>query len=136
MSKLNKMLKAKSAAQNIAYATLLVGLVADIIFIALDFGDFTFTIGCFVCILLGSLVGLADIFLDGGTCIWLASLLYSAAVGFHLYKGLQSVSDLWNGVNFIGGNQTMAIVFGIIFLVLAFTLIALNFFELKKKRAE
>lgn len=133
MNKPNNLFKSKSAAQYIAYTALLIGLIADIVFLVLDFGDFTFTTGCFVCILLGSLVGLADFFLNNDLCLWVASFLYSAAVGFHLFKGLQSVSDLWNGVNFIGGNQTLAIGFGIIFIVLAITLIVLNFCNTKKK---
>lgn len=135
MNKIIARLKQKSIPQLVAYAALILGLVVDIIFLAVDLGDFTFTLGCFICLLLGSIVGLIDFFFElRGTFLWLACLLYITGLGFHIYAGLQSVSDLWNGVNFIGGNQTAAIAFGIVFLLITLVLAVVNFFG--KKRAE
>ena len=137
MNKLKEIFAGKSVAHFVFYAVLCLGLVADIVFIAVDFGDFTFHIGCFVCVLLGSIVGLVDIvFPYGNICLWASSLLYVVAFGFHMSVALASLSDLWNGINFIGGNQTVATAFLVIFGVLTLALIALNFFDFKKKNAE
>lgn len=125
---------AKSAAQYVAYAAALIGLIADIAFIIVDGSDQTFTMGCFICVLLGSVLALSDLFKSffGGIGLWLSVFLYSAGFAFHLYEALPSLSDLWNNVNFIGGNQQAAIVFGAIFLAVTVVLIAANFFEEKR----
>ena len=62
MSKLKEKLAAKSAAQYVAYAAALIGLIADIAFIIVDGSDQTFTMGCFICVLLGSVLALSDLF--------------------------------------------------------------------------
>lgn len=129
-----EMLKEKTVAQYACYTLLLAGLIVDIAFIAVNGGDQTFTIGCFVCVLLGSLIGLADLFVRiDSVPVFAASLLYACACAFHLHAALPSISDLWNGVNFIGGNQSAAIGFGIVFLVIAVGLVVLNFFGFTKK---
>ena len=46
---------------------------------------------------------------------------------------LPSLSDLWNGVNFIGGNQYLATAFAVIFGVIAIALVVFNFFRSEKK---
>lgn len=89
-----------------------------------------------MCVLAGSVIGLTDFFRSfDGIALWLASLLYLAAIAFHMSVTLPSLSDLWNGVNFIGGNQYLALAFGIIFAVIAIALVVFNFFGLRKKTA-
>ncbi len=137
MNVIKNKLASKTVMQYIAYAAALVGFVADIIFLIVDGSDQTFTIGCFVCVLLGSLVALSDFFksfLDG-IALWFAVILYSVGIGFHLYEALPSISDLWNNIVFIGGNQQAAIVFGIIFLAVTVVLIVANFTEGKRDPA-
>lgn len=134
MNKFLSLLRAKGWYRLAAYVLCLVGLVADIVFVAVDGSDQTFTWGCFICIMAGSIVGLLDLLIDArGICLWLSSLLYILGCGFHLVAALPSISDLWNNVNFIGGNQEAAILFGSVFLVLMFCLIVLNFFQSEKK---
>ena len=134
MINVKQMLSSKRVFQLISYGLLLVGLVADIVFIAADYGDTTFTVGCFVCALVGSVIGLSDFFRSfDGIALWLASLLYLAAFAFHMSATLPSLSDLWNGVNFIGGNQYLAIAFAVIFGVIAIALVVFNFFRSEKK---
>lgn len=134
MSKLKEKLAAKSAAQYVAYAAALIGLIADIAFIIVDGSDQTFTMGCFICVLAGSVLALSDLFKSffGGIGLWISVFLYSAGFAFHLYEAIPSLSDLWNNVNFIGGNQQAAIVFGAIFLAVTVVLIAANFFGEKR----
>lgn len=126
---LKKLLSSKTPVHFIAYALCLIGLIADILFLVLDGSDQTFTIGCFVCVLVGSVAGLAHFFFDWkNVLLWASSLLYTAAFGFHLSVALPSLSDWWNGVNFIGGNQELALAFGIVFLSLDLALMIINFF--------
>lgn len=129
MSGIKSNLASKSVLQYVAYAAALVGLVADIVFIVVDGSDQTFTMGCFVCVLLGSLVALSDLFKSffNGIALWFAVMLYSVGLAFHLYEALPSISDLWNNINFIGGNQQAAIIFGCIFLAVTVVLIVANF---------
>lgn len=133
MNENKKKTTSRSVIWYIAYAAALIGLVADILFIILDGSDQTFTIGCFVCVLIGSLLALSDFFkrILNGIALWLSAIIYSVGFGFHMYEALPSISDLWNNVNFIGGNQQAAIIFGIIFLAVNIILIIANFFELK-----
>lgn len=133
MNENKKKTTSKAVTRHIAYAAALTGLIADILFIILDGSDQTFTIGCFVCVLIGSLLALSDFFkrILNGIALWLSAIIYSVGFGFHMYEALPSVSDLWNNVNFIGGNQQAAIIFGIIFLAVNIILIIANFFELK-----
>ena len=134
--KIKELLAKKSVVQYILYAVSLAGIVADILFPIVDGSDQTFTQGCFLFVLIGSCLGLLDFFFDyGGLCAWGAALCYIVGCGFHLSEALPSVSDLWNGVNFIGGNQEAAIAFGICFLAIALILTVLNFFARKKKDA-
>ena len=67
---------------------------------------------------------------------WVTAALLAAANAFHWYKGLPSLSDLWNGVNFIGGNQTAVIWFGSILLAVTIFVIILNFIEPKRAKIE
>lgn len=113
--------------EKLLYVILAVGIIADAAFIAMDSGDITFSMGCFGCVLAGSIVGLLDLFVSLDLLLWLASILYVAGVGFHLYAALPSISDLWNHVNFIGGNQPLAIAFGSIFIVIMLFLLSANF---------
>lgn len=122
----------KTVLRYVLYAVCLVGIIIDIIFLIIDGSDQTFVQGCFILVPLGSCIGLLDLFDYEGFCIWGAALCYIAGVGFHLLEALQSVSDMWNGVNFIGGNQESAIAFGCCFIEITIVLIVLNFLNGKK----
>ena len=47
------------------------------------------------------------------------AVLYAAAFGFVLRVAIPSLSDVWNKVNFIGGNAVMGITFSCVYLVCA-----------------
>lgn len=133
MLKIKGFIKSKSCTQLITYGVLLAGIIADIVFIAIDINDKTFSISCALCILLGSIVGLTDLFVGfRGVFGWIASLAYAVAIALHINVALPSVSDLWNNVDFIGGNQEIAIIFGVIFIVFEIALLVLNFLEKDK----
>ena len=118
MKKVLESYKNASLIVKIAVISLLLTLVADIVFIIVDGKDMTFTLGCFIAVLIGSLIGIMEPALfHNKTCLLVSSLLFAIGIGFHVHKALPSISDLWNHVNFVGGNQMMAIIFGSIFLI-------------------
>ena len=64
-------------------------------------------------------------------------LFYAPAVGIHGYLALQSYSDVWNNVHFVGGNGELALVFWILFLVLAIASVVAAFLsQYRKEQAE
>lgn len=127
-------LKSKTLFEKVLYILLLIGMIASVVFAVLDAGDVTFSVYCVICIIAGSLIGLVDVFLSLEVLLWIASLLYAAGFGFHLYAALPSISDLWNHVNFIGGNQSLAITFGSIFAAIMLALLVSNFVIDREKK--
>lgn len=127
-------LKSKTLFEKVLYILLLIGMIASVVFAVLDAGDVTFSVYCVICIIAGSLIGLVDVFLSLEGLLWIASLLYAAGFGFHLYAALPSISDLWNHVNFIGGNQSLAITFGSIFAAIMLALLVSNFVIDREKK--
>ena len=105
-------------------------LIADVLYIALDGADRTFSMLAFGLILAGVLVQ----FLSGVLPkeIAFAMPIVSVAcygVGFAqcLSLGLETLSDVWNQVTFVGGNATMAVLFIALFFVGTFTSIVASF---------
>ena len=84
-------------------------------YVVLDRGDKTFSwlaVGLLIVgsalQLFASLKGVEVLLLGGNLC-------HSLALGEVLRVGLPSVSDLWNNVNFIGGNSQLALKMIIVF---------------------
>lgn len=105
-------------------------LIADVLYIALDGADRTFSMLAFGLILAGVLVQ----FLSGvlPKKIAFAMPIVSVAcygVGFAqcLSLGLETLSDVWNQVTFVGGNATMAVLFIALFFVGTFASIVASF---------
>lgn len=112
-------------------------LVADILLIALDYGDITFSAITFSLIIVGAAIEIAYCFLDYKFLDFmplLACACFGIALGAHWYLGLESLSDLWNGVNFIGGNQQAALGFGIVFAIGTVASIVSCFMNQKKNK--
>lgn len=117
---LEKRFKGKSIGFYIGLAASALMLVFDIIYIAADFGDRTFSVAAFVLILLGVAVEVVYALLDIKILDFLPFIicvLYGVAFGHISMLGLETLSDVWNGVNFIGGNPAMAITFIVLFAV-------------------
>ena len=105
-------------------------LIADVLYIALDGSDRTFSMLTFGLILAGALVQLLSAVLPKK--IAFAMPIISVAcygVGFAqcLSLGLETLSDVWNQVTFVGGNATMAVLFIALFFVGTFTSIVASF---------
>lgn len=131
MNNVKTLLLSRPKAVLLAYIVFIVGIITSIVFLIVNGEDRTFLWSTFFFVVVGSVIGLCDIFIHlRGMLIFTSTLAYVTAVGFHLYAALPSLSDLWNNVNFIGGNQNAAIVFGSIYIILTVILIIINFFDL------
>ena len=73
----------------------------------------------FVMLLLGSIGGIAIIFFKHPLLNLLPVIFLSIGAGIHLYTAIPSITDLFTGVNFYGGNQTYGIAFIIITMICA-----------------
>ena len=62
----------------------------------------------------------------------LSAVCFGCALSWHLYIGLPTLSDIWNGVNFIGGNAQAVITFGVFFAVAAVFGVASCFMNQRK----
>ncbi len=136
MNKLfEKFVKDRTVGYWLALGTALAFLIADIIFIATDFGDVTFSLVTFLFILGGVVIEVVYVVLDMKILDFLpvvSCACYGVAIGQHWKLGLESLSDLWNGVNFIGGNYYIALAFGIVFTVFTIAAIVSCFMKQKK----
>lgn len=88
------------------------------IFFATDMVDRTFSFVTFAFVLSGAVIEIVYFFLRIKPLDFIPAIscvLYGVALGQHLKLGLETLSDVWNGVNFIGGNPYMAVSFAAIF---------------------
>ena len=117
---LEKRFKNRGIGFYLGCATAVLMLIFDIVYIAADFGDRTFTVLTFVLILLGAIAEIIYALLDIKLLDFIPVLscaLYGIAFGQLLMVGLETLSDVWNDVNFVGDNPTMAITFIVLFAI-------------------
>lgn len=94
-------------------------VVGSVCYILLDRKDITFSWYAVGFALMGAISTLAVCRFDKEFLLLITSGLYSVAFGFALRVAIPSLSDIWNHVNFIGGNALMGSVFSGIYLVCA-----------------
>ena len=107
-------------------------LIADIIFIITDYSDRTFSMVTFILILIGVAGEVLIIVKDFKFAPLLPSICFGVAMSIHFYVGLPTLSDVMNGVNFIGGDPNAVIMFGVVFLIGTFFAIASCFMKQSK----
>lgn len=116
----------------IGFCSAIVALVADVLFIAFDVSDRTFSVAAFVLMLLGAL----SIALAALTDLEFAPLLpagcFIAGFALTLNAALPSLSDVWNGVSFIGGNAVLGMVFSAVFFLCAAASVTACFMKWRK----
>ena len=94
-------------------------VVGSVCYILLDRKDITFSWYAVGFALMGAISTWAVCRFDKEFLLLITSGLYSVAFGFALRVAIPSLSDIWNHVNFIGGNALMGSVFSGIYLVCA-----------------
>lgn len=116
---LKNLFSSKKGGFYVGAAVAAVALIADILFIAFDLQDKTFSFITFFMVLAGAAATVAELFLPFDFWPLVSTLFYGAGAGMHIYLALPTLSDVWNEVNFVGGNPVMAAVFSVIFLAVA-----------------
>ena len=103
----------------ILLAAAFVALAGAILYLALDGGDRTFTILGFLLALAGAVSTILAVLTRLKFAPLVPTAFYAAASAFVLRLALPSLSDLWNKVNFIGGNAVLGMTFAGVFLLCA-----------------
>ena len=99
-------------------AAAVAALIGSVLYLVLDGTDQTFTWVGFALALAGAAsTVLCFTKLKFAPIVPVA--LYAAAFGFVLRLAIPSLSDVWNKVNFIGGNAVMGMTFSIVYLICA-----------------
>ena len=129
--------KGRRAGFYIGFAAAALILASDIAYIAALSGDRNFSALVFALMLAGSLLMLVYSLLNIKLLDFIPALsciLYRVAFGQHLSLALESLSDVWNGVNFVGGNATLGAVFiGLFFVPMVAAIVAAF---MREERAE
>lgn len=100
-------------------AAAVIALVGAALYIATDSSDRTFTAVGFALMLAGAVAELLVIFTDLKFVPLVCAGLYIGGFALTVNAALPSISDVWNGVHFIGGNATLGIIFSVTFFVAA-----------------
>lgn len=111
-------------------AIALFAIVSGLSYYFYDYGDKTFADEAVVLMVTGGLVYLVCVsFLPFKFVPMIPAILYTVAFGFALEATLPPLSDVWNGVNFIGGFAFMGLFYTIRFFVCALLSIVSCFFS-------
>lgn len=103
----------------LSLAAAAVGLIGSVLYIVLDGSDRTFTLFGFALALAGAVSTALIVFTKLKFAPFVPMALYTAAFGMVLRAAVPSLSDVWNKVNFIGGNAAMGCAFAGVFLLCA-----------------
>lgn len=96
-----------------------IALLGSVLYLLLDRGDRTFSWLAFGLALAGTVITLLPLKTGLALAPILPTALYAAAFGLVLRVALPSLSDVWNGVNFIGGNAVLGMTFAAVYLIAA-----------------
>lgn len=118
-------------------AIALFAIISGLFYYFYDYGDKTFADEAVVLSVLGGVLYLVLVtFLPFKFVPMIPAILYSVAFGFALQATLPPLSDVWNGVNFIGGFAFMGLFYTIRFFLCALLSIISCFFDyFKPKKA-
>lgn len=117
------------------YVTLsaaIIAFIGTLLYLITDGTDRTFSLGAFLFLLIGAISVALTVFTDLKFAPVIPSVLYTAGLAMCLRVVLPSLSDVWNGVHFIGGNAVLGTIFAAIFLVADVCSITACFMEQRK----
>lgn len=118
------------------FAAAALAIVSAILLVAIDSGDKTCSMAAFAMMLVGGLSFAAVMFINIDILPVVPGIFYVLGFALELWATLPPLSDVWNGVNFIGGNAYVGLVFTILFAVSAILSIVSNFMEQRKVTAK
>lgn len=116
---MKRIFDARTAGFYLSLAACLEALVGVIGLIVTDRGDITFSWITVALVAGGVLFECLNCVTDLAVAPLLSAVCFGCALSWHLYIGLPTLSDIWNGVNFIGGNAQAVIVYGALFAAAA-----------------
>lgn len=109
----------RSSGFYLSLAAALIAALGAILYLILDGSDRTFTPVGFALALLGAVSTALVAFTRLTIAPFLPTALFAAAFGVVLRVAVPSLSDVWNKVNFIGGNAAMGMTFAGVFFLCA-----------------
>lgn len=109
----------KKRQNRLLIAAAALAVVGSVCYILLDRKDITFSWYAVGFALAGAVSTVATCRFEKDFLLLITSGLYSVAFGFALRVAIPSLSDIWNHVNFIGGNALMGTVFSAVYLLCA-----------------
>ena len=130
---MKKVFNARTVGFYFGFVAGLIALIGAIGLIATDFGDITFSWITVALAMGGFAFEILNCLADLAVAPLLSAVCFGCALSWHLYIGLPTLSDIWNGVNYIGGNAKAVIVFGVIFAVATLLGIVSCFMSQRKK---
>lgn len=113
----------------------IIALVGAILYVICDASDISYSSLGFTMMLVGAITVLFTVFTDFSFAPVIPSIFYSAGFALTLDGALPSLSDVWNGVNFIGGNGILATIFAGVFLIADLFAIVGCFMNQRKKES-
>lgn len=131
---MSKLLKGRTIWFWIACAAAIVSFVAVIILTAIGSSDEAFSWFTFVGFIIAFAAQLVFVFFRKLDFLPIVACVgYGLGLGGHLYAGLPVMSDVLNGVNFVGGTPAYFIAFVIIFAICTVLGIICGFMNQNKK---
>ena len=130
------MLKNRETGFYVSLLACAIGFIGLILYIVLDHSDADRTFSPVVCVMIALAVAAeAYVIVCGHSLSGLVvSAFYAAGLGFLLRATIGPLSDVWNGVNFIGGNAFMGVTFSGVFLVCMILSVVSNYLGVGKKK--
>lgn len=125
--------KQRTVAYYLGFGAAALAVIGAVIYAIVDFGDKSFSTAAFVIMLIGGLSFALVMFIDISALVLIPSVMYILGFAFALNAELPPLSDVWNGVNFVGGNAYVGLAFTIIFAVCAIAAIVSCFMNQRKK---
>lgn len=116
----------------ISIAIAVFALISSFTYYLYDYGDKTFSSDATLLMWFGALSFLLCVFTKTKTAPAIPALLYTIGAAKALEVTLPSLSDVWNGVHFIGGFGKMGLFFTVQFAVCAVASIICCFFNYRK----
>ena len=104
-------------------------LILAIVYYVTDFGDKTFSWAAFVLLIAAFCTEVGIVLTNIRFLPILPPILVGGAVGMHLYTAFPSITDLINGIVFIGGNSKLAVQLAIAFGIAGLVFVIAGFFE-------
>lgn len=112
-------MKKCSSGKMIALVAGAAALIGSILYIVLDGSDRTFHMVGFLLGIAGAVCTLLPVLTRCKAAPLVPTAFYAAAFGLVLRVAVPSLSDVWNHVNFIGGNAALGMTFAGVYFVCA-----------------